>query len=497
MKKLLALVMAVMMILSLAACTKNPEPPSTSAPSEESTAPTSEPASEPTSEPASEPSTVEKDPYEGLNKDIYVDQEWTILNAKHDKEVTITMWIPNSATSTMGTAIQALADKFNAEQKEKYPGKNISVVIEFQDKSSTLNEKLQAAILAGNNPVISAIGVSSVPLYEARALDLRQVFTYDELQQQSQGMMQYSLYNGKYLLNPYFPSASNIIIYNKTLLESKGVTIPDVEALLADPDASDWTWDTFKAAAKAVTDEANGIYGFATNSLDPVGMMFQQGGALYNSSVTELKFVGDERFAKGLEFWRSLVTEGCMLNPNSRSNHGTVIVSEFYEQKVGMIYTTSSNIVKFTEEAKNAGFEIGVLPFPKQTQFFTNQGGSGIIILDNKPAEEQEAAAEFLRWLNTAENDAYMCVVSGYMPVVTAAMDEESLKEVYAATPLLKTATELMKFGITSPQGKAKAACDKAINDYCKLIWSEPDTSIESIVEQVTSKAQYEIEANQ
>ena len=235
MKKLLTLVMAVMMILSLAACTKNPEPPSTSAPSEESTAPTSSPASEP----ASEPTTVEKDPYEGLNKDIYVDQEWTILNAKHDKEVTITMWIPNSATSTMGTAIQALADKFNAEQKEKYPGKNISVVIEFQDKSSTLNEKLQAAILAGNNPVISAIGVSSVPLYEARALDLRQVFTYDELQQQSQGMMQYSLYNGKYLLNPYFPSASNIIIYNKTLLESKGVTIPDVEALLADPDASD------------------------------------------------------------------------------------------------------------------------------------------------------------------------------------------------------------------------------------------------------------------
>ena len=296
MKKLLALVMAVMMLLLLAACTKNPETPSTSAPSEESTAPTSESASEP---------TVEEDPYAGLNKDIYVDKEWTILNAKHEKEVTITMWIPNSATSTMGTAIQALADKFNAEQKEKYPGKNISVVIEFQDKSGTLNEKLQAAILAGNNPVISAIGVSSVPLYEARALDLRQVFTYDELQQQSQGMMQYSLYNGKYLLNPYFPSASNIIIYNKTLLESKGVTIPDVETLLADPDASDWTWDAFRSAAKAVTDEANGIYGFATNSLDPVGMMFQQGGALYNSSVTELKFVGDERFAKGLEFWRS------------------------------------------------------------------------------------------------------------------------------------------------------------------------------------------------
>ena len=473
MKKLLALALSVMLLLSVAVCAQGMETIGAAAPS-----------------PA-------QAPREGLNKDIYVDREWSILNAKHDREVTITMWIPNSATSTMGTAIQALADRFNAEQLEKYPGKNITVVVEFQNKSGTLNEKLQAAILAGNNPVISAIGVSSVPLYEARALDLRQVFTYAQLQQQSQGMMQYSLYNGKYMLNPYFPSASNIIIYNKTLMEAKGVSLPDAEALLADPDASGWTWDAFKAAAKAVTDEASGIYGFATNSLDPVGMMLQQGGALYNSSVTELKFVGDERFAKGLEFWRSLVTEGCMLNPNSRSNHGTVIVSEFYEQKVGMIYTTSSNIVKFTKEAKDAGFEIGVLPFPKETQFFTNQGGSGIIILDNKPAEEQEAAAEFLRWLNTAGNDAYMCAVSGYMPVVTAAMDEEALKEVYAATPLLKTATELMQFGITSPQGKAKAACDKAINDYCKLIWSELDTSIDRIVKQVTSKAQYEIEANQ
>lgn len=467
MKKLIALFLALASILSMAACSWldwEPEQP---------------------------------DPNAGLNQEIYVDKDWDILEAKHEKEVTITMWIPNSATSTMGQAIQTLADKFNAEQKEKYPGKNITVVVEYQGKSATLNEKLQAAILAGNNPVISAVGVSSVPLYEARALDLRQVFTYADLRAQSQGMMQYSLYNGKYMLNPYFPSASNIIIYNKTLMESKGVTMPDVNALIADPENSNWIWDTFKAAAKAVTDEANGVYGFAANSLDPVGMMFQQGGSLYNKTVTELEFVGDERFAKGLEFWRSLVTEKCMLNPNSRSNHGTVIVSEFYEQKVGMIYTTSSNIVKFTDEAKKGGYEIGVLPFPKETQFFTNQGGSGIIILDNKPIEEQEAAAEFLRWLNTAENNAYMAVVSGYMPVVTAAMDDPELLKVYAETPLLKTTTELMKFGITSPQGKAKAACDSAINNYCKQIWSEIDKPIADIIKEVTDKVQYEIEANQ
>ena len=112
MKKLLALVMAVMMLLLLAACTKNPETPSTSAPSEESTAPTSESASEP---------TVEEDPYAGLNKDIYVDKEWTILNAKHEKEVTITMWIPNSATSTMGTAFRLWQINSTQSRKKSIP----------------------------------------------------------------------------------------------------------------------------------------------------------------------------------------------------------------------------------------------------------------------------------------------------------------------------------------------------------------------------------------
>lgn len=479
--RLIALVLALVMLLSFAACA-SAEPDPTDPPG--------------TSGKDSTEDTLPPLP-EGLNKDIYVDKDWSILTAKHDKPVNITMWIPNSETSSMGVGIQALADAFNAEQAQKYPGKNITVTVEYQGKSSTLNEKLQAAILAGNNPVISAVGVSSVPLYEAKAIDLRTVFSYDELQAQNQGMLQYSLYNGKFMLNPYFPSASNILVYNKTLMDSKNVQMPDAAEILNDPDGSTWTWDAFKAAAKAVTDEANGIYGFASNSVDPIGMMFQQGGYLYNSTVTELKFVGDERFAKGLEFWRSLVTEGCMLNPNSRSNHGTIIVSEFYEQKVGMIYTTSSNIVKFTDEAAKAGFEIGVLPFPKQTQYFTNQGGSGIIILDNKPAEEIEAAAEFMLWLNQPENNAQICATTGYLPLINAAVEEDALRSVYEKTPLLKTVAEFMQFGITSPQGKAKAAVDKAINDYAKMVWSQLDMSIEDIIKDVTDKAQFEIEANQ
>lgn len=440
----------------------------------------------------------EKEP---IDETMFPEKDWTMLEAKHEKPVAITMWIPNSATSSMGASIGELANLYNQYQALTYPKKNITVTVEYQGTSGTLNTKLQAAILAGNNPVISAIGVSSVPLYEAKAIDLRTVFTYDEIKGLNQGLLQYSLYNGKFMLNPYFPSASNIIVANKNLVASSGFILPTPESIINDPENSTWTWDELLRIAKGITkvdatNDENSVYGFATASVDPIGMMFQQGGSLYNDDITDIEFDKDDKFANGLQYWRSLVTENAMRNPNSRSNHGTIITSEFYSGKVGMIYTTSSNLKTMTTEAAKGNFEIEVLPFPKQTNFFTNQGGSGIIILDNKPAEEIEAAADFMRWLTEPKQDAYMCSVTGYLPVNPKANDETALLDVYRDYPVMKTVSEYMKFGVRSPQGKAKAAADSKVNAYAKQIWSEPDKSIADIVKELISEVKYEIEAN-
>ena len=443
-----------------------------------------------------------KTPKEPKDNVLYPeDVNWEMLEAKHEKPVEITMWIPNSATSSMGMAIGKLAETYNNYQATTYPGRNISVVVEYQGGSNALNTKLQAAILANNNPVISAVGVSSVPLYESKAVDLRKVFTYDEIKGLNQGLLQYSLYNGKFMLNPYFPSASNILVVNKTLVEKAGFTLPTPDSIINKPEESTWTWDEFLKIAKGVTkvdsnNDENSIYGFASASVDPIGMMFQQDGRLYNDTVTDIEFNKDDKIKTGLAFWRSLVTENAMRNPNSRANHNSIITSEFYSGKVGMIFTTSSNLKTMTQKAKEGNFEIEVLPFPKQEKFFTNQGGSGIIILDNKPIAEQEAAADFMKWLTQPTQVAYMCSQTGYLPVNPKAVDEAALKDVYLETPMMKTAGEYMKFGIRSPQGKAKTAVDKKVNEYAKQIWSELDKSIDSIVSELVNEAMYEIEAN-
>lgn len=492
-RKTITLLMVLAMLFALVACGSRDE---TSA---EKT------GNDPSNTVQEEKSTEEKteNGVSGLvDKELYpADKAWEILKAKNTEQVNITIWIPNSATSTMGVAIGELASAYNSEQDKKYSGKNITVNVEYQGTSGALNTKLQAAILAGNNPVISAVGVSSVPLYESKAIDLRNVYTYEEIQGLNQGLLQYSLYNGKFMFNPYFPSASNILVANKTLVESKGFTLPTPESIISDPEKSNWTWDEFKKIAVGVTkidaaDDTKSIYGFATGSVDPVGMMFQQGGKLYNNTITAIEFDKDDKIKTGLEFWRSLVKDGAMRNPNSRANHGTVITSEFYTGNVGMIFTTSSNLATMTAKAKEAGFEIAVLPFPKKTSFYTNQGGSGIILLDNKPKAEIEAGADFLRWLNQPGNVAHMCAKSGYLPVNPKATSEPELVAIYKEIPVLKTVADYMQFGIRSPQGKAKAAVDKKVNEYAKQIWSEPDKPIDAIVTELIKEAAYEIEAN-
>lgn len=442
-----------------------------------------------------------EEPEEQVDNELFPEREWTMLSASHENPVNIKIWIPNSATSSMGAAISALVDLYNQEQALTYPGKNITVTAEFQGTSGALNTKLQAAILSNNNPVMSAIGVSSVPLYESRSIDLRTVFTYDEIRALNLGLLQYSLVNGKFMLHPYFASASNIIVANKTLITSKGFTLPTVESILNNPEESTWTWEEFKRIAKGVTtinasNDEESIYGFAAGSVDPIGMMFQQGGKLYNDTVTAIEFDKDDKINTGLAFWRSLVTENAMRNPFSRANHGTIITSEFYSGKVGMLFTTSSNLKTITDKAAEGNFEVEVLPFPKQTQYFVNQGGSGIIILDNKPQAEIEAAADFLRWLNNAKQVAYLCSQTGYLPVNPEANETPALIAVYEDYPLLKTAADLMTFGIRSPQGRAKSAVDAKVNDYAKQVWSEADKSIAEIVAELIEEAEYEIEAN-
>lgn len=83
----------------------------------------SAPASGPEPSPSASGSTSESQAtseVEGKKDEngMYPDQAWEQLTAQYEAPVAITLWVPNSATSTMGAGIQMLADEFNAQQEK-------------------------------------------------------------------------------------------------------------------------------------------------------------------------------------------------------------------------------------------------------------------------------------------------------------------------------------------------------------------------------------------
>ena len=130
-----------------------------------------------------------------------------------------------------------------------------------------------------------------------------------------------------------------------------------------------------------------------------------------------------------------------------------------------MIYTILQYRVYYrplTQASKSA------LPFPKQTSSLRTRAVPVLSSWISSPSGT-EAAAEFLRWLNAAENNAHMCAVRLYA-CCYCRYGRSRIAGCLCVHSIVKTANELMQLGITSPQGKAKAACDSAINNYCKMI---------------------------
>lgn len=451
----------------------------------------------------------------GGNGEVFDETKtWEVYEKTHlvDIPVEINFWSANSAVDIQGKAMAELVDEFNAYQKATYPTSFIKVNASFQGGYSTQNTKLQAALSGSNNPEIAQIGVSSIPLYTDSAIDQRTIFTYDDLRDVNPGFLQYAMHKDKFVAYPYFAS-TNLLVTNRTLLEATGKTIPEVSEIVADPDNSIWTWDYMKEVAVAVTDTSdsnadNHIYGYAATGPGLYEMMYTQGVAIYNETATEINFNNEQGLA-GLEFWRSMVTDGAMLNPVLDPNHGTKIQGSFALGKAGMLNATSAviltlyqNIVSNREaQGLDPLFELDVLPYPKKTNFYSNQSGGSLVVFNNRPVNKTKAAIEFLRWLQAPEQSAKFSLSTGYLPTTGAARETEIWTSNNTIRPLLEKVADLMIFtppnGLKLPVGRAKALADDDFGNYVKAIWYDDCTrDLQEVLDECAARISYVLESN-
>ncbi len=457
-------------------------------------------------------SCINPDQGESENGEIYVDKEWEMYEKGHtvDKPVTIDFWSANSLSDIQGQAMANLVEEFNQMQQEKYPNSAITVMPSFNGGYIVQNTKLQSAILANTNPEIAMVGVSSFSLYHQNVIDMREIFTYDEIRDIFPGFLQFAMYRHVFVAYPYF-AASNILALNRTLLAKTGKHIPTVDEIVNDPKNSIWTWEYLEEVLRAVRDlegsKENGIYGLATTGIPIYESFFSHGEAPYNEGATEIAFT-EKTATKIFTYWQRMAKDGLYENPVLDPQHANQIKGKYISGKVGMNIVSSSTVLDLSNSIPkdpNTGkaiFEADVLPHPKDKYFYSNQSGGGLILFKNKSELRRKAAVEFMRWLYEPKQAVKYSTNAGYLITTNAARNSAEWQAFTRdVNPLMDEVIKFMHFapqeGLRLPIGRSKAQADTEFANYSKGIYYE-NCSVppEEVVKEVIKRVNYILDVN-
>ena len=93
----------------------------------------------------------------------------------------------------------------------------------------------------------------------------------------------------------------------------------------------------------------------------------------------------------------------------------------------------------------NGSFEVGTAYFPSITdddKGGVSIGGASLWMLDNQDDAKKAATWEFVKYLVSAESQAYWNAQTGYFPVTTKSQDEQTFKDNIAQYPQFQTAID-------------------------------------------------------
>ena len=308
-----------------------------------------------------------------------------------------------------------MVEMFNEYQRKTYPDSYIKVNPSFQGGYIVQNTKLQAAI-SRNQSGTGHGRVSSFSIYVDNVIDQRQIFTYDQIRDIYEGFLQFAMYRNKFVAYPYF-AATNLLVVNRTMMEATGMHVPTPDEILADRENSIWTWDYAKQLWKAASKPEEGIYGLASGGPALYEAYYTQGVPIYNETATE-QYINNEYGKRAFEYWRSLVVEGCMLNPVLDPNHGTKIQGAFSTGTVGMYFASSSSLKTIFENVyenqvasgNEPLFELDVLPHPRNPYFYSSKAEAGCCI---QHKSDVKIAQPSISALAQTEQSAYYSTRTG------------------------------------------------------------------------------------
>ncbi|KSU60989.1 glycerol-3-phosphate ABC transporter substrate-binding protein [[Bacillus] enclensis] len=327
-----------------------------------------------------------------------------------------------------------VADFNNSQDKYK-------VNAEFQGTYEESLTKLRSVGGTENAPAITQVfEVGTKYMIESGFIEPMQTFidkdNYD-VSQLEKNILNYYTVDGKLYSMP-FNSSTPVMIYNKDAFKEAGL----------DPEDPPQTFEEVKAAAEKLT-KKDERYGF---SMLTYGWFFEQlvatqGGLYVNEEngregdATKAVFNGEE----GMRVFKFLDD---MNKAGTFGNYGTNwddIRAAFQTGKVAMYLDSSAGVAN---AINSSPFDVGVafIPYPEEVERQgVAIGGASLWMSKGISEEKQEAAWEFMKYLQTPESQAKWHIGTGYFAINPAAYDEDIVKQEWEKYPQFKVTVDQLQ----------------------------------------------------
>ena len=327
--------------------------------------------------------------------------------AEEDKEITVwfSVWMKNDEKTTAqeNWTIMKIARQFEAEN----PG--VKVNMEFQADQQVAQNKLRAAVLAGEAPDIANVyGFFFVTSMSDIFMDITDMIPAEDLEQIS-GWATAEV-DGRYMGYPVNVNEACNILYNKEIVAAAGV---DLEGEGAPKNAEElWT------AMQKIKDSGKEVFISADAGYNPLYVFgfsawwSQMSGVsrITSDSLAQTKFSEDEGFLKSLQYCADVYENGFVnkdyttcADANTRFINGE-----------GAFFI-GSTIDAAVYEAM--GDNLGVFMLPDYSADVANPGyqigGAGQAACVLKTCKNPELAVQFLSYVSNHDNSIAYCANQG------------------------------------------------------------------------------------
>ena len=358
---------------------------------------------------------------------------FSMADAKDVEGTEISFW--HSMGGVNGQAIDALVEKFNTENEF-----GITVNAQYQGEYDDSLNKLKSAQI-GN------MGADLVQVYEIGSrfmiesgwiTPMQEMIDVDGYDMSSiePNLAAYYTIDDKLYSMP-FNSSTPIMYYNKDMFEKAGITeVPD--SLEAIEEVGEQLLS--KGGAGEVI--SLGIYGwFFEQFMGKQGLDYANNENGRKEAATAVAFDENGGAANILTAWKSLYDKGYAPNVGKGGDAG---LADFSAGKSAITLGSTASLKQILQDV-NGKFEVGTAYFPKvksSDEGGVSIGGASLWALNNNDPKKARATWEFIKFLVSAESQAYWNAQTGYFPVTTDAHEEQVFKDNIAKYPQFQTAID-------------------------------------------------------